>query len=142
MEIFWYWLIGGVLLCAAEALVPGMFLLWLGVAAIATGLLMIGINLSFAWSLLAFGLLSIVAVVIGRKFYGANERESDQPFLNRRADAMVGRTYVLAHPIKGGEGRLIVNDTQWRVRGPDLPEGTKVIVTGVEDSTFLVVEQA
>ncbi|MDP2357874.1 MAG: NfeD family protein [Beijerinckiaceae bacterium] len=142
METFWYWLIGGILLCAAEALAPGMFLLWLGVAAIATGLLMSAINLSFAWSMIWFGLLAIVAVVIGRKFYGASERESDQPFLNRRADAMVGRTYVLAHPIKAGEGRLIVNDTQWGLRGPDLPAGTKVLVTGVQDSTFLLVEQA
>jgi len=142
VESFWYWLIGGILLCAMEAFAPGMFLLWIGVAAVATGLLMSEINLSFAWSLISFGLLAIIAVAIGRKFYGANERESDQPFLNRRADAMVGRTYVLAYPIKGGEGRLIVNDTQWRVRGPDLPEGTKVLVTGVEDATYLVVEQA
>ena len=133
METFWYWLIGGVLMCAMEAFAPGMFLLWVGVAAVATGLLMIVINLNLAWS------LTVVAVIFGRKFYGANERESDQPFLNRRADAMVGRTYVLAHPIKAGEGLLVVNDTQWRLRGPDLPVGTKVVVTGIQDTTFLLV---
>lgn len=142
METFWYWLIGGVLLCAMEAFAPGMFLLWVGVAAVATGVLMVVVNLNFAWSLIVFGVLTVVAVVMGRKFYGANERESDQPFLNRRADAMVGRTYVLAHPIKAGEGLLVVNDTQWRLRGPDLPEGAKVLVTGVQDATYLVVEQA
>ena len=142
METFWYWLIGGVLLCAAEALVPGMFLLWIGVAALATGLMMMAVDLSFAWSLLAFGGLSIVAVLMGRRFYGANEKESDQPFLNRRADAMVGRSYILAQPIKAGEGKLIVNDTHWRVRGPDMPSGTKVRVTAVEDATILLVEQA
>lgn len=142
MQTFWYWLIAGVLLCAAEALAPGMFLLWLGVAAIATGVLLTSVDLSFPWSLLVFGALSVVALLLGRRFYGSREKESDQPFLNRRADAMVGRTYVLAQPIRGGEGRVVVNDTQWRVRGPDLPAGTKVRVTGVEDTTFLVVEQA
>ena len=105
VQSYWYWLIGGVLLCAAEAMAPGMFLLWLGVAAIATGLLLIAIDLSFAWQLLAFGALAVAAVLIGRRFYGSSERESDQPFLNRRAEALVGRTFVLAQPIKAGEGR-------------------------------------
>ena len=34
----WFWLAAGILTCAAEALAPGMFLLWIGLAAIATGL--------------------------------------------------------------------------------------------------------
>jgi inner membrane protein len=142
VEIHWYWLIGGVLLCAAEALAPGLFLLWLGVAAIATGLLLVAFNLSFAWSLMMFGALAVAAVLIGRKFYGSVEKDSDQPFLNRRAEAMIGRTFVLAQPIKAGEGQLIISDTHWRVRGPDMPAGVKVRVTAVEEATFLVVEQA
>ena len=142
METHWYWLIGGILLCAAEAVAPGLFLLWLGVAAIATGVLLAVLDLSFAWSLIIFGGLSVGAVLAGRKFYGSVERESDQPFLNRRAEGMIGRSFVLAQPIKAGEGRLIINDTQWRLRGPDMPAGTKVRVTSVEDATFLIVEQA
>jgi membrane protein implicated in regulation of membrane protease activity len=142
MQTFWYWLIGGVLLCALEAFAPGMFFLWVGVAALATGLLLSVFDPGFAWSMLLFGAISVAAVLIGRRFYGASEKESDQPFLNRRIDAMVGRTYVLSEPISGGEGRLIVNDTQWRVRGADMPAGVKVRVTGIEDSTYLVVEQA
>jgi membrane protein implicated in regulation of membrane protease activity len=142
VQTFWYWLIGGVLLCAMEAFAPGMFLLWIGVAALATGLVLTVFDPGLAWSLLLFGAFAIVAVLIGRKFYGAAEKESDQPFLNRRADAMIGRTYVLAQPIKAGEGRLVVNDTHWRVRGPDMPAGTMVKVVRVEEATFLVVEQA
>lgn len=142
MQTYWYWLIGGVLMCAAEAMAPGMFLLWLGVAAIATGLLLTLVGLSLPWQLLAFGALAVAAVLVGRRFYGASERESDQPFLNRRAEALVGRTFVLTQPIKAGEGRLTVNDTQWRLRGPDMPMGAKVRVVRVEEATFLVVEQA
>ena len=142
MQVYWYWLIGGVLLCAGEALAPGMFLLWIGAAAIATGLLMVLVDLSFAWSMLVFGGLSMVAVVVGRGFYGSADKESDQPFLNRRAEALVGRTFVLAEGIKSGEGRIVVNDTQWRLRGPDMPVGAKVRVVRIEEATFLVVEQA
>lgn len=142
MQTFWYWLIAGVLLCAAEAVAPGMFLLWLGVAALATGVLLMVFDLSLAWSLLAFGALAIGAVALGRRLYGSREKESDQPFLNRRAEAMIGRSYLLAQPIRGGVGRIVVHDTQWRVRGPDLPSGTKVRVTAVEDASILIVEQA
>ncbi len=142
LDGFWLWLVVGVLLIAAEALAPGLFLLWLGVAAIATGLLTGVVSLSFPWALLAFGAFAAAAVLSGRYFYGSGAAETDQPFLNRRADALVGRTFTLAQPIKGGEGRLSVNDTQWRLRGPDMPAGAQVRVVAVEEAAFLRVEQA
>ncbi|MDB5569953.1 MAG: hypothetical protein JWN93_1136 [Hyphomicrobiales bacterium] len=142
VDPFWLWLAAGVLLIGGEMLAPGFFLLWLGVAAIATGLAVSLLPMGFAWSLLAFSAFAAVAVLAGRRVYGPGEVESDQPFLNRRADALIGRTFTLEEPIKRGEGRLSVNDTQWRLRGPDMPAGVRVRVTAVEESTFLRVEQA
>ncbi len=138
----WAWLIFGVLLCVAEMFAPGVFLLWIGLAALATGLLVFVLPLGFAWTLMAFGVLSVVSVLLGRKVYGSRETGSDKPFLNRRADALIGREYVLDHAIKAGEGRVRVNDSVWRARGADMPAGTKVRVTGVEDGVVLRVEQA
>lgn len=138
----WLWLVAGVLLFAAEALAPGFFLLWIGVAAIATGLLIAVFPVSFAWALVSFGAFAMAAVFLGRRIYGARDVESDAPFLNRRAEALIGKAFVLAHPIRGGEGRLTVNDTQWRVRGPDMPAGTRIVVETVEDATVLRVSQA
>jgi len=43
-------------------------------------------------------------------------------------------------PIVDGRGRLKVDDTMWLVEGPDLPAGTRVQVTGV-DNTLLRVAQ-
>ena len=142
LSLFWIWLVAGMALFAAETVAPGMFLLWIGAAAIATGLLTAAVDLSLPWTLLAFGGFAIVAVILGRKVYGSRETPSDQPFLNRRADAMVGKTYTLTQPIRGGEGRLVVNDTSWRLRGPDMPAGVRVVVLGVEDAVVLLVEQA
>ncbi|HEY8579624.1 MAG TPA: NfeD family protein [Beijerinckiaceae bacterium] len=142
LPLFWIWLVAGLLLFAAEAVAPGMFLLWIGAAAIATGLLTAAVTMSLAWTLLAFGAFAVVAVLIGRRFYGARETGSDQPFLNRRAEAMVGKVFTLTTPIRGGEGRIVVNDTQWRVRGPDMPAGVRVVVRAVEDAMVLVVDQA
>lgn len=138
---FWLWLIAGLLLIAGEALAPGVFLLWIGGAAIATGLMTAAVDLSFAWSLLFFAFSAIGSVLIGRRVYGPSESESGDPFLNRRADALVGRTFRLNQPIRGGEGVISVNDTQWRLRGPDMPAGVRIRVVGVEEATFLRVEQ-
>jgi len=60
--------------------------------------------------------------------------------LNRRAETYVGRTFTLERPIVDGRGRLKVDDTVWLVEGPDLPAGTRVQVTGT-DNTRLRVER-
>ena len=138
----WIWLTGGVILCALEALAPGMFLLWLGVAALANGLLLTLVPLGFEWSLLTFCAFAIVSVLIGRKFYGSRDQESDKPFLNRRAEAMIGQTFTLEQAISNGEGRIKYRDSVWRVSGPDLPAGARVKVTGVPEPTVLRVEAA
>ena len=52
----------------------------------------------------------------------------------------MGRTFTLERPIVDGRGRLKVDDTMWLVEGPDLPAGTRVQVTGV-DNTLLRVTQ-
>ena len=138
----WTWLILGILLCAAETFAPGMFLLWIGLAALATGLLLFIAPLTLAWTLMVFGLLTIVSVLLGRRFYGSRETDGDRPFLNRRADALIGSTFTLEEAIKDGAGRIRVHDSVWRVKGPDLPAGARVTVTGVEDSVLLTIKPA
>jgi membrane protein implicated in regulation of membrane protease activity len=139
---YWLWLTGGVVLCALEALAPGMFLLWIGLAAIAVGLVTTLVTLSLEWSLLLFCACAVVSVLIGRRFYGSRDTVSDRPFLNRRADALVGQVFVLDQPIVNGAGRIRVRDSIWQVTGPDLPVGSRVTVTGAADATVLKVEGA
>jgi membrane protein implicated in regulation of membrane protease activity len=137
----WVWLAAGVLFCAAEVFAPGMFLLWLGLAALATGLLQFGLALGFAGSLLAFCGFALASVLIGRRVYGSRDVPSDRPFLNRRADALVGQEFLLHDPIVEGMGRVRVGDSVWRVLGPDLPAGTRVrIVSIAEDGVALRAE--
>jgi membrane protein implicated in regulation of membrane protease activity len=132
------------LLVVAEMMAPGVFLLWIGLAALATGLILFVAPLSMAWTLMVFAALSVISLLIGRKVYGARELngETDRPFLNRRAEALIGKSFTLDQPIKAGEGRVRVNDSIWRVRGPDMPAGYKVRVTGLEEGVVLRVEQA
>ncbi len=137
----WTWWILGLCLLAVEVIVPGFFFLWFGIAAI-----LIGISaLLFAWpwqlQIVGFGILSRISAIIGSKLFGDRNVPSDDPNLNIRAARLEGRTFVLAEPIEAGSGRMKVDDSVWRVAGPDLPAGAKVMVTG-SDGTTLTVEPA
>lgn len=139
----WLWLVTGVLLCAGETFAPGVFLLWLGLAALATGLIGFTMTMSGAWSLILFGILAGTMMLIGRKVYGSRTSgRENRPFLNRRAEALIGRIFPLDQPIEAGLGRIRVNDTVWRVIGPDLPPGTPVKVVEIVEGALLRVEPA
>ena len=138
----WSWWIGGVLLLALEIVLPGNVFVWFGIAAILTGLVaLLSISdLSWQVELIIFGVLSLVLVILGRRYF-ARSTESDEPMLNRRADGLVGREYTLTAPIVGGVGSIRVNDANWRISGPDLPSGTRVRVVG-HDGGLLEVTSA
>lgn len=135
----WAWIVLGLVLVALELAAPGVFLIWLGLAAIATGLVDALFDLSWQASAIVFALLAVMSVVVGRlATRRRGEGSADQPFLNRRGAALVGRSFTLDVPITGGEGRVRVDDTVWRIVGPDCPAGTRVTVTGLDGSNLLV----
>ena len=143
----WSWLAVGLLVCLAEMLLPGAFLLWIGTAAMLTGALLYAaslfdVSMSFEAVLLAFGALAVVSMLIGRSVYGSLSRAGTPAFLNRPAEGLVGQVFVLDAAIVDGKGRIRVNDSVWSVRGGDAEAGAKVRVTGVEGGVHLRVERA
>jgi membrane protein implicated in regulation of membrane protease activity len=138
----WLWLVGGIILCTAETLAPGIFLLWIGLAAIATGLTQFFLPLNWEAAVVLFAFLAVALALLGRTISGAAERRAAEPFLNRPADALVGREFVLEKPISQGFGSIRVGDTIWRVRGTDQPRGARVRVKQVEGDVLLIVETA
>lgn len=140
----WNWMVIGMILLAAEIVVPGVFLLWIGIAALIVGAVSLALwNAGFwVWELqvVVFLALSIVCALVGRRIAASHE-DSDQPLLNRRGEQLVGRTATLTEPIREGYGRIRIGDTMWRVAGPDLPVGARVRVVAVRD-VELVVEAA
>ena len=92
--------------------------------------------------MLVFAALAVVAVVIGRMVTRPrDEDEGGRPPLNRRGQALVGRVFTLENPIQEGCGRIRVDDSSWRVTGPDAPAGARVRVVRIDGAT-LVVEAA
>ncbi len=126
-------------LIAAETLVPGAFLLWLGFAAAAVFLVVLLVpGMSLLMQVALFIVLSFISVMIYRTWFRGRGRASDQPTLNRRTEQLVGQLAMLAMPIVDGEGRVQLGDAFWNVEGPDLPAGTRVRVVATRGMTLLV----
>lgn len=137
----WNWLIVAAALFILEAFIPGVFLLWFGFAAAVVGVIALTTDMGLSWQLLVFGIVAILTVLAARSLLRYGKTSSDRPNLNVRGQQYVGRTFVLESAIENGRGRIRVGDTLWMAEGPDLPEGTRVHVTGAQ-GTALVVEPA
>lgn len=138
--VFWHWWAFGALLLAVELLAPGVFFLWIAEAAVVTGgLLWLFPGLEWEWQLVIFSVLSVVSVAVARKVIVRHPIVSDRPSLNQRTRQYFGRTFVLSESIDNGEGKLRVDDSTWKIRGKDLPAGSRVRVIGA-DGVVLQVE--
>lgn len=134
----WSWWVLGLVLLALELVMPGFVLVWFGVAAILVG----GLALVADWSVQTLALVwaaaSIVLLVVGRRWFVRDVDRSSEPLLNDRAGRLVGRVFTLAEPLGENGGRLHVDDTVWRITGPLLPTGSRVVVRSVSGTTLVV----
>lgn len=139
---FWHWWVLALLLGGIEIFATGFIFFWLGLAAAAVGLVLLLVpSMSWELQLFLFGLFSVVSVLIWWRFIRGSGDESDQPGLNRRANQYIGRTATLDQPIVNGVGMVRLDDSRWKVLGPDLPQGTVVRVTAAEGATLRVEPQ-
>ncbi|MDR3388029.1 MAG: NfeD family protein [Rudaea sp.] len=134
-----WWLLALVLL-GVEIMVPGFFMLWIGIAAAVMGLLLLALpELSFLTQAAVFVLLALVSCYCYWRFVRRiADGPSDQPLLNRRAEQYIGRRFVLEGPIVNGQGKARVGDSLWLVEGPELPAGSTIEVIAVDGTTLKV----
>ena len=136
---FWDWLALGTVLLILEVFGAGGYLLWIGLAAAAVGVLTFILpGLSWELQLLLFGLLSILTALYWWHRQRSAVRESDQPNLNLRGQELIGKVFVVHQAIVDGHGKVKVADGVWMARGPDTPVGAKVRVVGLEGVVILV----
>ncbi len=138
----WLWAILGLVLIGGEVLAPGVFLIWLGLAALLTGAAVGAFGLGWQAACIVFALFAVACVAAGRLLTRHRNEEPDAATgLNGRGRQLIGKVFRLEATMTGGEGRIRVGDSSWRVTGPELLAGTEIRVVRVEGST-LVVEKA
>ncbi len=137
----WVWWVLGLVLLIMEIMVPGVFLIWIGIAAIITGALSLAFWSQGFWiwevQLLIFAALALGSVLVGRNIMNRTN-ETDEPNLNRRTEGLVGRTATLSEDIANGRGRIKLDDTTWVVSGPDLPSGSRVRIVSTNGADLTV----
>ncbi len=136
--LWFWWIIAGILLIL-ELLLPGVFLIWLALAAASMGVVAFFFDLAWPWAAVTFAGFSVAYVYLAAPFYSRSRHiAGDIPNLNQRIYNHVGKDYVLTEPIVGGEGKLNIGGTRWDILGPDLVAGSKVHVSGVEGQKLRV----
>lgn len=140
IDLRWGWGIAAVILAAAEIFVPGVFLIWLALAAIVTGVVALLFDPPLAVDLAVFAVASVASIYIGGNIY-RRSAQTPEPLLNNRAARMIGMRVTICEALTGGQGRATDGDSFWSAKGPDMPVGTIATVVAVEGNT-LVVEAA
>ena len=138
LEAGWLWMIGGIVLLIAELLAPGFFLVWIGAAALITGVFALLFDIGTAGQLALFALYSAISVYAARRWYEGRPVETEDPMLNDRSARLLGRSATVVEPVDRHGGRVRLGDSEWTARGGPAQAGDRVRITGVEGNCLLV----
>ncbi len=138
--VYWHWIVLGFLLLILEMLAPGAILMWFGAGALLVGgLLYLFPEISWDWQIVIFAVVSFVSIFAWKKLRNKSPDDNTEAgTLNQRGKALVGRRIPLVESITNGVGRVQIEDTFWRVEGPDLAVDTLVAVTDSDGATLKV----
>ncbi|MFU2058612.1 NfeD family protein [Avibacterium volantium] len=136
----WHWLILGFGLLIAEILIPGVFLLWWGLAAIIiAGVMALFVTLSLTFLVIGYAILAIILSFSWWKYqHGKDLQDQSHTSLNQRDHAMLGTKGIVQEINENGIGRGHFGDTTWRIQGKHLQVGDAIEVYNVEGITLFV----
>lgn len=132
------WIIAGIVMLTVELVAPGLYLMFIGAAAILTGLLGYALPLPLGAELLIFAAAAVASVYAAKRWFDVYPILSNSPLLNARVAQMVGQTVTVVEPIEHGRGRVKVGDGVWPATGPDAPAGARVTIVGAEGACLEV----
>lgn len=138
LEDHWVWLILGAVLGIAEMLIPGVFLIWIGAAAVLTGVLALLLPIGEIPQFLIFAVASIAAIYAGRRYLATNPIVSDDPLLNVKGARLIGTIVTAVEPVDALQGRVKVGDGVWSAKGTEASVGDRLRVTGTDGAVLLV----
>lgn len=134
----WYWFSAGLLLLLLEVLIPGAFLIWIGLGAVGVGgFLFIFPEASLVWQLFALAFFVTAAVVTGIRW---QKKAFKQPSgLNQGLEMFVGRNATITEVLSEGVGRIQLADSYYVVYcDQPLQVGQQVNVIAVRNNGLVV----
>jgi inner membrane protein len=105
------WVAVGLGLLILEMLLPGVFMMYLGVAACGAGLLTLAFEFGFSGQVVSFGILATIALTIGLRV------RRPGGIMHTEREGLVGRP-ATALVFQGRDGRVRLGDTDWPARVP------------------------
>lgn len=133
------WLIAALILGLAELLIPGVFAVFIAIAAGIVGVMMLVMpDLPLAVQIGAFAAWTVVTVLIGKRWYTDFPVESSDPHLNDRVARLIGKTVVVQVPINHEGGRVAIGDGSWPARGVIANAGAQVRIVAIRDGVVIV----
>lgn len=131
------WLVAGLALMLLEMLTPGVFMVWLGLAALGTGLVTQFLAPGFSVQVVVFAVFAAGFIALGLKL----RRPRKPATLNTPNSGLVGRQAVALN-FTGRTGRVRVGDSDWSARlaaGTEPPQPDALLrVVGVDGTTLVV----
>lgn len=135
------WLIFGFGLLILELVIPGIFIMWWGFAALVVAAAVALLpDLAFGWQASVFALFASLFSLLWWKFQHQKDQQEDQyTELNSREHAMLGMKGAVVECLESGIARGKFGDTTWRIQGENLQIGDRVEVVAVEGITLKVI---
>lgn len=137
---YWHWWVLGIACLTLEVFAPGAIFLWFAVSAGILGFLLLLLpDLGWQIQITLFSVFSIVSIIGWHKYREKVPESNPYPALNKRGEELIGRSFTLDEPIVNNYGKIRVDDTMWKIYGPDADVGKQVKVISI-DGTILKVE--
>ena len=136
---WWAWAVLAGVLALAEMGVPGAYLMWIALGAALTSIIDAAFGLSLEGQLGTFAAASALSCIAGYFVYRRLQpRHRGEPPLKEPHRALHGARGTVCEAFVNGRGKIRLGDSVWLAAGPDLAEGTPVVVSGIRGTRLAV----
>lgn len=108
----------GIILLIIEPFIPGVYALWIGIAALATAAVALAFPALGVWLLLVFAILTIASAIVGNRIYARVNKNQNQ--LNDLQTMLIGQHGTCIAVGENNTVRVRVNGVEWGATATDV----------------------
>lgn len=137
-----FWLICGILGILLELIVPGLVLVFFGIGALVTAAIAYFFDISLAWQVLTFVVVSCVTLAFFRKYFKQilfNRNKKKTKERDELADDFQGKTAVVIENFQSLQGKVEFNGTSWKAVATENFQKDEIVFIEKRDNITLIV---